>query len=1635
MRKVVCTFLACYMLFATILSAQHQRDDKQTLLQSGTVELAANLDAFITQPNILPTEIVNHNFYRLLQFHQIPNDAQLQQIKNQGIELLAYIPHKTYIASIPTNLNRNTLTTLNVRSVHPITAANKLYKTLHAAPYPDWAVDGDDIEVSFMYYENVNYNEVKNRLARRNITVVDHIAGARLVTVKRPQDKLFQLAALPFVMSVEPTEPPIIPDDRKGRAIHRSNLINTKIPGGLRYDGTGVNVLVRDDGTIGPHIDFKNRTDQSTATVSTTSNHGDGVAGIMSGAGNLDPTITGMAPGAFTYVVDYVANYASDNTLQLHQNNQVMITNSSYSNGCNDGYTNTAIVVDNQTWQNPSLLHVFSGGNSNNQNCDYGAGSQWGNVTGGHKIGKNAIATANLFADGTIVGSSSRGPATDGRLKPDISAHGQNQVSIDPFNAYSGFGGTSAAAPGIAGVSAQLYHAYKDLNGGQNPESALIKAALLNSADDQGNPGPDFTFGWGRVNAYRAFKILQDGTYFKDTISQSAINSHTITVPSGVKQIKVMTYWAEPAGTLLAAPALVNDIDIQLITPDGTAFQPWVLDPTPNATTLNADAVRGEDHLNNMEQVTLVDPAAGSYTLNVTSTAAPQGTHGYYVIIDYIYDEIMVTYPTGGEGFVPGEVERIYWDAFGEGGIFNIAYTTDDGANWFTIANLTGDNRWYDWVVPAEVSGQVRIRISRAGVMDESDANLSIAPLVQNIEATSICPDSMTLTWDVVNVATGYDVFALGHQYMDSIGTTTTNSFHFDITTLDDDSWFAVRPIGANGLRGRRTNAVNIDISVLKSCLLGNDLTLSAFISPSEYLSNCGGDTAFVTVEITNNSVVPQSNFTVSYQFDQGAIVTDTFTNTIAAGSNAQHTFGVPITPSLPIPYALDAWVTMSNDEYITNDTLKSNFLYSWNNVQQLPFTANFDNFGNCSVAITCEQVTCTLPANWSNPPNGVVDDIDWRTNNGNTNSNNTGPNNDHTQGNSTGKYMYLEASGGCNFQEAILITPCLDLTMASSPELSFWYHMSGSTMGDLHVDVFDGTQWVEDVMVPLRGNQGNSWQQRKISLLPFIGNVVNIRFRGITGPNFESDIAIDDINVQEVSSAPTTNFVASTNNTCIGQPVDFTDLSSSIPNNWSWTITPNTYTFVNGTTDSSQNPVIVFNATGQYDIELTTMNSNGSDTLLQSQYISVSDGAMTPLMEDFDGGVFPPTVVTINNPDQNVTWSSIAVNGIGGNTTTASYMNNFNYNSLGTEDAMTVLLDLSNMADATLTFDVAYAQTDLTLSDELRVDVSTDCGTTFTNGIYHKAGPILATRSLVNSAFFPNNANQWRRELVDLTPYVGNSVVLRFVNVNGFGNNLFLDNINIDNTANIPPKANFNPNAGSNCTDQIVTFYDNSVGSTGTTYSWDFGDGATPATSTSSGNQNVTYTTPGQKQVKLIVSNAVGVDSTTLQLNVNATVVAGFNINQLNDSTFQFQNTSAGPTSFNWDFGDGNTSSSFSPTHSYLISGTYTVTLVVTNTCGVDTLVQTIDAITNTERIEDELDIAVFPNPNNGQFNIVMNGVSKSLEYQLLDVQGRVLRNQQFKNVQNLNEPLDITNFAKGVYFLKVQTENRFRVLKVVVQ
>ncbi|RMG85398.1 MAG: PKD domain-containing protein [Bacteroidetes bacterium] len=918
MKRTVLTFLCFAFLFS--LKAQ---TEYLVLLHTGEQIWAENARTYADEAFISAYESIDGKYYRFLQFYQIPDQQALKALDQQGIELLEYIPNKTYIAALPTNFDVRRLPDLGVRSIMPIVPELKMRYDLLSDPLPDWAVKGDRIELMFKYYKNLRHDAVLDYCRNDGVRILAENGYNNALKISIPKNRIEDFARQPYVAFVEPVPEPAQKEDIEGRSLHRANMIDTEIPSGRHYDGEGIGVVCRDDGLVGPHIDFQGRIDVSFVGPDR-GTHGDGVSGIMAGAGNLNPRNRGMAAGADLWVIDYEPEFL-DETMDLFFNHNAIITNSSYSNGCNAGYTIITETVDMQLWENQTLLHVFSAGNSNNNNCGYGAGNQWGNITGGHKQAKNCIATANLFADASLVNSSSRGPAHDGRLKPDIAANGQDQISTSTNNSYQTFGGTSGAAPGIAGIAAMLQDAHKELNNGELAPAPLIKAILLNTANDLGNPGPDFKFGWGHVNAFRAARTLEQNHYFSAEIMPGDTNTHTINIPAGVVQARVMVYWADPPATEMTTKALINDLDIKMTGPQGGEYLPWLLDPTPDPAILDLPATHGNDHLNNMEQVAIDNPTAGDYTLQVAGFELPFGAKEYFVVYEFRTSEITVVYPNGGEHLVPGEMERIHWDAEGNDGLFQIFYSTDDGATWTFIEGVVGEQRMTMWEVPDSISGTALVRVGRAGEVDQSDAHFSIMPLVSGVKVDHACPDYLRISWEPQPAATSYDVHLLGDKYMEVLGN-TVDTF-YDVPTIDLnptlDHWYAVSAREDNlGAVGRRTLAQHWNSGLFNCASLVNDIGIYDIEAPgSTNILGCSELDAPVTIALINNGSTAQSGFEVGYMVENQPAVVEVFTGTIMPGQIATHTFAQNLTATTNGSFSFDAWVNLATDEAAFNNS------------------------------------------------------------------------------------------------------------------------------------------------------------------------------------------------------------------------------------------------------------------------------------------------------------------------------------------------------------------------------------------------------------------------------------------------------------------------------------------------------------------------------------------------------------------------------------------------------------------------------------------------------------------------------------------------------------------------------------------
>ncbi|MEZ5082230.1 MAG: T9SS type A sorting domain-containing protein [Bacteroidales bacterium] len=271
----------------------------------------------------------------------------------------------------------------------------------------------------------------------------------------------------------------------------------------------------------------------------------------------------------------------------------------------------------------------------------------------------------------------------------------------------------------------------------------------------------------------------------------------------------------------------------------------------------------------------------------------------------------------------------------------------------------------------------------------------------------------------------------------------------------------------------------------------------------------------------------------------------------------------------------------------------------------------------------------------------------------------------------------------------------------------------------------------------------------------------------------------------------PEVDFVVNDTIPCLGDTIFLEDLSIYNANQWQWEVSPPYAEFVNGTNANSQHPQIRIDLPYTYEISLTATNNNGSSTLVKSNYIKAG-GKPLPFTENFETRNFSSQGWTVDNPDGNKTWDFITVGGTApGNI--ASYVNIKNYIGLHARDRLiTPRLNFYSYKDISLTFDFAYAQRFAVITDSLIVSISDDCGNSWTRllalGEDSSSVRTFSTTDPYTNEFIPSTESEWCGEglnpaciNIDLSQWKGMSnIQIMFESYNGYGNNLFIDNVSI---------------------------------------------------------------------------------------------------------------------------------------------------------------------------------------------------------------------------------------------------------------
>ena len=696
--------------------------------------------------------------YYIVQFAAATKDEWLDSLREIGAEIVQYVPHQAFFVYADGATISRIAAHSRVRWVGRYAADDKLSPELKEFTA---GARGNTATFDIAVFSRANLEEAASKVS-------DSFSGRILnairlpnnffnvLRVEMPVNEVAEIAKISDVVRIDPYIRPAREDERAAQIVAGNYTSPTSIlaPGynpltQFGVDGTGVTVSVVDDGVNIPgnggfYINPANTVDGPLrgATAGASGGHGHINASIIAGStpfGTLDPTGynygLGIAPKTNIINIPFLKSgntttdaQAVDDTLNTLGPNGVRgtISNNSWGSGTNgNSYDSLAAQYDGLV-RDGSLAStidpfniIFSAGNS-------GPGA---NSLTRPKVAKNVISVANsenvrpeiggTSADNMedLRGSSSRGPAADGRIKPDITAPGTvitgsragdgSSVSgiIDANHAWST--GTSHAAPQVAGAAALFTQYWKNSHVGQYPSPSMVKAAILNTAQEMNGLTtntatiPNGNEGWGRINMKYMLNTGVPMRYLNEeyTLQNTGTGVGYIgTVADSTKPVRITLVWTDPPG--VSNPALVNNLDLQ-VNVNGTFYKGNVFTGGVSTTGGNGDTI------NNVEHVFLPAgiPAGSFFSVGVSAVALngdgdlgnADTTDQHFSIVAYNFQPLAPP---------PNAVADFDGDGRTDVSVFRPAggnwYVTQSGNNQFVATQFGASG---DIIVPGDYDG------------------------------------------------------------------------------------------------------------------------------------------------------------------------------------------------------------------------------------------------------------------------------------------------------------------------------------------------------------------------------------------------------------------------------------------------------------------------------------------------------------------------------------------------------------------------------------------------------------------------------------------------------------------------------------------------------------------------------------------------------------------------------------------------------------------------------------------------------------------------------------------------------------------------------------------------------------------
>ncbi|UCE38192.1 MAG: S8 family serine peptidase [Thermoplasmata archaeon] len=582
----------------------------------------ASFDPLLDEPYLAKDWIYNsENSYFLIQCKGPIQPGWLDDIRTSGAIVLGYIPNYTYLVYLEEDAKKNLETLPFIRWTgiyHPV---YKIQKGLSEKE--------GDIELNVWVFENkeVNLISARDKLRTLGGTITEDGEENNIIRVRIDASMIRNIAFIPEVEWIDEYSPPsALMDNVRDFTGAETLHING-------FNGTGIVGEVKDNGFDEDHPDFEGQ------IIGTDGNpvddaHGTCTFGIVFSSGANNDIAEGMLPQGAGVFADWGVGRTTSIDNLVNNWEGVFQSNSWFSGYLDSTYTsfsreNDQIVFDYD------VVMLYGAGNSN-----YGVYSE---SCSQDSVAKNVICVGAVFhyndADRTNdewvnygqYSTPSQGPASDGRVKPDLagvfdwiyttdSVDGDGENGYATGNYFNDMGGTSGATPIAAGSAGLVYQMYMENYFGNNPSQAMphaatVKAILIADAYQYDFSQADrYQQGWGLVDVGNVYDIGQN--HFIVDEDESLETGGRVTyniIPTGNDPLKISLVWTDVPGTTSSSQHLVNNLNLRVTDPNNEVY--W-----GNAGLLTSkwsSSGGSSDTLNNVENVFIENPTSGVWTIEV----------------------------------------------------------------------------------------------------------------------------------------------------------------------------------------------------------------------------------------------------------------------------------------------------------------------------------------------------------------------------------------------------------------------------------------------------------------------------------------------------------------------------------------------------------------------------------------------------------------------------------------------------------------------------------------------------------------------------------------------------------------------------------------------------------------------------------------------------------------------------------------------------------------------------------------------------------------------------------------------------------------------------------------------------------